>query len=88
MRCNVVDHLKTILQGLDLSIGSDERNKETLHKFLADHGYKGYKNYYTMKNYYEELKTKYKKEVLQHFTVDLTDEGDLGTKLNQLLRDQ
>ena len=88
MRRNHADRIKAILQELDLSIGSDERNKETLHKFLADHGYKGYKNYNTMKNYYEGLKTKNKTEVFQHFNVDLTASDDLDTKLNQLLRDQ
>ena len=88
MRRNVADRVKTILQELNLSISSDERNKETIHKLLTDHGYKGYKNYSTMKCWYEEFKTKYKKEVLQHFNVELMDDDDLDSKLNQLLRDQ
>ena len=76
MRRNVADRTKAILQELDLRIGSEAQNTETLHKFLTDHGYKGYKNYITMKSWYEGFKTKYKKETLQHFNVELTN-GDV-----------
>ena len=86
MRRNVADRVKAILQELNLSICSDERNKETIHKLLTDHGYKSYKKYSTMKSWYEEFKTQYKKEVLKHFNVELTDDDDLDTKLNQFLR--
>ena len=59
MRRNVADRVKTILQELDLPINpSDKRNKETLHKFLIDHGYTGTKNYPLMKHFYEEFKIK------------------------------
>ena len=57
MRRNVADRVKTILQELDLPIGSEAQNTETLHKFLADHGYQGYKNYPHMKHFYEGFKT-------------------------------
>ena len=88
MRKNVADRVKAILRELDISIDpSDERNKETLYKFLADHGYQGIKNINNMKKPYEEFKTKYKKEALQHFNVNLPDD-DLDSKLNQLLCDQ
>ena len=86
MRRNVTDRVKTILQELDFPIGSEDQNKETLHKFLTDHGFKGIKNYQIMKHFYEEFKTRYKKEVLQHFNVEL--DGDLDSILNQLLRDK
>ena len=36
--------------------------------------------------WYEGFKTNFKKEVLQHFNVELDD--DLDSKLNHLLRDQ
>ena len=89
MRRNVADRVNAILRELDISIDhSDERNKETLHKFLADHGYQGNKNYPLMKNFYEGFETNFKKEVLQHFNVELTNGDDLDSKLNQLLRDQ
>ena len=78
MRRNVADRVKAIIRELDISVdSSDERNKETLYKFLADHGYQGIKNYPIMKNFYERFKTKYKNS-----------DDDDDSKLNQLLRDQ
>ena len=41
-----------------------------------------------MKKFYEEFKTNIKKEVLQHFNVDLTDDDDLDSKQNELSCDQ
>ena len=59
MKRNVAERVKTILQELNLPINhSDERNKETLFKFLTDHGCQGTKNYPRMKHFYEEFKTK------------------------------
>ena len=88
MRRSIADRTKAILQELDLPIGSEAQNIETLHKFLADHGYKGFKNINNMKHFYEEFKTIYKKEVLKYFNVEFTNGDDLDSKLNQLLRDQ
>ena len=88
MRRSVADQVKSILQELDLPIGTEAQNTETLHKFLADHGYQGIKNYPLMKNFYDEFKTKYKKEVLQYYNVDLMEGDDLDTKLNELLQSQ
>ena len=89
MRRNVANRVKTILQELYLPIDpSDEKNKETLYKFLTDHGYKGIKNYPLMKHFYEQFKTRFKKEVLQYFNVELTNGDDLDSRLNQVLHDQ
>ena len=82
------NRVKAILRELDLSIGSEMENRATLDKFIRDHGYHGSNNINFIKNWYEEFKANYKKEVLKHFRVELTHGDDLDSKLNELLREQ
>ena len=85
---NRANRVKAILTELDLSIGSDCENEQRLKNFLDEHGYKGYNNINIIKSWYEKFKTNFKKEILNHFNVELTDNDDLDSKLNELLRDQ
>ena len=85
---NRANRVKAILRDLELRLGSEEQNEEKLKKFLDTNGYKGPKRIDSIVNWYEDLKTKYKKMILRHFKVERTEGADLDSKLNKLLRDQ
>ena len=85
---NRANRVKAILRDLDLRLGSEEQNEEKLKKLLDTNGYKGPKRIDSIEKWYEDSKTNYKKMILRHFKVELTDDDDLDSKLNKLLRDQ
>ena len=80
------DRVKAILTDLGYRLGSDSQNEQRLKKFLDDNGYRGINNINFIKQWYDDLKTKYKRQILKHFNVEFTN-NDLDSKLNELLRD-
>ena len=82
------DRVRAILRDIGFRLGSNDQNEAKLKKFLDDNGFRGYNNINIIKNWYDNLKNNYKRMILRHFKVELTDDDDLDSKLNELLRDQ
>ena len=85
---NRANRVKAILKDLGLRLGTNEQNEEKLKKFIDINGYKGPNKIISIMNWYDDLKDNYKKMILRHFKVELSDNDDLDSKLNELLRDQ